>query len=98
MRNRFISGTRKSWLMVDIDDHDLDHLLIAEPSQEEIVTLKDVYKALSILPVEQSSAIILASEGYSMEEASQKMGISIGAFKSRLMRGRVQLRILHDCR
>lgn len=97
MRNRFISGTRRSWLMVDIDDHYLDHLLIDEPSQEAIVTLKDVYKSLSNLPIEQSNAIILASEGFSMEEASQKTGISIGAFKNRLMRGRVQLRILHDC-
>ncbi|MDD1449803.1 RNA polymerase sigma factor [Sphingomonas sp. H160509] len=96
MRNRFISGTRRSWLMVDIDDHDLDPLLITEPSQETIVTLKDIYKALSKLPTEQSSAIVLASEGFSMEEASQKTGISIGAFKSRLMRGRIQLRILHD--
>lgn len=96
MRNRFISGTRRSWLMLDIDDHDLDPLLIVEPSQEAIVTLKDAYKALGKLPTEQSVAIILASEGFSMEEASRKAGVSIGAFKSRLMRGRVQLRILQD--
>ena len=96
MRNGFISGTRRSWLMIDIDDKDLDDLLLSEPSQEAAVSLKDVHKAINKLPIEQRSAVLLAAEGFSMEEASRKTGISIGAFKSRLMRGRIQLRILHD--
>ena len=96
MRNGFISGTRRSWLMIDIDDEDLGDLLLSEPSQEAAVSLKDVQKALDTLPIEQRSAVLLAAEGFSMEEASRKTGISIGAFKSRLMRGRIQLRILHD--
>lgn len=95
MRNRFISGTRRSWLMIDIDNEELDNLLLSEPSQEAVVSLSDVHKALDKLPLEQRSAVLLAAEGFSMEEASRKTGISVGAFKSRLMRGRIQLRILN---
>ncbi len=46
MRNGFISGTRRSWLMIDIDDEDLGDLLLSEPSQEAAVSLKDVQKEI----------------------------------------------------
>lgn len=81
--------------MIDIDNEELDNLLLSEPSQEAVVSLSDVHKALDKLPLEQRSAVLLAAEGFSMEEASRKTGISVGAFKSRLMRGRIQLRILN---
>jgi len=96
MKNRFISGTRKDRSSVDVADEILDGLLSVPPSQEATVMLKDVHRALDELVPEHRHAVLLAAEGFSMEEAAGKLGISAGAFKSRLMRGRMRLRILNN--
>ncbi len=96
MRNRFISRTRGARSSVDIAEEMLDGLFRAPPSQEVAVMLKDVYLALNQLNPEHRNAVLLAAEGFSMEEAARRLGISAGAFKSRLMRGRMRLRILND--
>ena len=92
MRNGYISGARRTWRMVGIDSEILNHLLSVPPTQEMGVILKDAGAALGKIPMEQRAAVLLAAEGYSMEEASRRAGVSVGAFKSRLMRGRIQLR------
>lgn len=96
MKNSFISGTRKQRSSVDVADEILDGLLSVPPSQETAVMLKDAHWALNELIPEHRHAVLLAAEGFSMEEAAGKLGISAGAFKSRLMRGRMRLRILDD--
>lgn len=96
MRNRFISGRRKERPSVDVADEILDGLLSVPPSQESAIMLKDAHWALSKLMPEYRHAVLLAAEGFSMEEAAGKLGISTGAFKSRLMRGRIKLRILNN--
>jgi RNA polymerase sigma-70 factor (ECF subfamily) len=51
--------------------------------------------ALSQLPAERREAVVLRDiEGLSTEEAAEVMGIREAAFKSRLHRGRMQLRAL----
>lgn len=96
MRNGYISGARRAWRMVTIESEILDDLLSVPPSQEMCVILKDATAALGKIPMEQRAAILLAAEGYSMEEASRRAGVSVGAFKSRLMRARFQLRNLTE--
>lgn len=96
MRNRYISGTRRSWRMVNIDGEILNDLLSVPPSQEMSMLLNDARAALDKIPAEQRVAVLLAAEGYSMEEASERAGVSVGAFKSRLMRGRIKLRDLTE--
>ena len=51
--------------------------------------------ALGQLPVEWRAAVVLRDiEGLSTAQAAQVVGIAQGSFKSRLHRGRMQLRVL----
>lgn len=50
---------------------------------------EDFYKVLSSVPIIYRNPIILVDiEGMSLEDASRNLGISVGALKSRLFRGR----------
>jgi RNA polymerase sigma-70 factor (ECF subfamily) len=52
-------------------------------------------RALTQLPVEWRAAVVLRDiEGLSTEEAAEIAGVGQAAFKSRLHRGRMQLRAL----
>jgi RNA polymerase sigma-70 factor (ECF subfamily) len=52
-------------------------------------------RALDQLPVEWRAAVVLRDiEGFSTEEAAEIVGVGQAAFKSRLHRGRMQLRAL----
>jgi RNA polymerase sigma-70 factor, ECF subfamily len=52
-------------------------------------------RALATLPAERRGAVVLRDlAGLSTEEAATAMGVAHGAFKSRLHRGRMQLRSL----
>lgn len=96
MRNRFISGIRKDRPTVELAEEAMDPMLSVSPSQEAVVALQDIYWALDELLPDHRDAVLLASEGFSMEESARNLGISSGAFKSRLMRGRIRLRSLND--
>lgn len=52
-----------------------------------------IQAALTTLPIEQREAIVLRDvEGLSAEEAADVVGIEVGALKSRLHRGRMELK------
>ena len=54
-----------------------------------------VRNALAELPVQWRTAVVLRDiEGLSTEQAAEAVGVRQAAFKSRLHRGRMQLRIL----
>jgi len=54
---------------------------------------EEIQRGLDSLPREQRLAVILSDiQGLSYEEIAQAMGCSLGTVKSRLSRGRVQLR------
>jgi RNA polymerase sigma-70 factor (ECF subfamily) len=60
--------------------------------QEFVATM---WQALGELPEEWRSAVVLRDiEGLSTEEAAAVVGVRAAAFKSRLHRGRMQLRVL----
>ena len=82
--------------MVDMADDVLDSYLSSPQTQERALELRDTYWAIGELTPDHRDAVLLAGEGYTMEQAAKQLGISVGAFKTRLMRGRIRLRCLND--
>jgi RNA polymerase sigma-70 factor (ECF subfamily) len=57
--------------------------------------MRDLEKALGKLPTEQRQVILLVGlEGMRYEEVAEILGVPVGTVRSRLSRGRDQLRML----
>lgn len=69
----------------------------SEPArQEDRIACQEITAAMQTLPAEQRAAIALtAVEGLSYDEAAGVLGIPVGTLRSRLSRGREQLRRLY---
>ena len=67
-----------------------------EENQSWRIMLRDAAWALRELVPHQSEAVLLAAQGYSVEEGSAMLGIAEGTFKSRVSRGRARLSALID--
>jgi RNA polymerase sigma-70 factor (ECF subfamily) len=62
-----------------------------DPSADSDTSL-DVLAALRLLPPDQQAALVLVDMlGYSVADAAQVLGVSVGTVKSRCSRGRVKL-------
>ena len=96
MRNRYLSIRRQVRPIVDMSDDVLNAYLSSPQTQEHALELRDTYWALGELTPDHRDAVLLAGEGYTMEQAARQLDISIGAFKTRLMRARIRLRCLND--
>jgi RNA polymerase sigma-70 factor (ECF subfamily) len=95
--------SRRSSAPVSVDASDPDLVLDApdrEHSGPEAQSLEREFvaklrEALAQLPLEWRTAVVLRDlEGLSTEEAATVLGIRQAAFKSRLHRGRMRLRVL----
>ena len=94
MHNQHVNFVRRSvreGVVVDIDDFQNE---IASPSDPTVsLLLRDLNRALAKLRVEQREAIlVIGLEGMSYEEAADLLRIPIGTVRSRVSRGRDQLR------
>jgi RNA polymerase sigma-70 factor (ECF subfamily) len=93
MRNRFLADVKKSNRSASI----LKEFAVADPAphaSELRLLLRDLGAALRRLPSNQRSAVILIGvQEKSYNEAAQSMGISVGAVRSHLARGRDRLRM-----
>jgi RNA polymerase sigma-70 factor (ECF subfamily) len=83
----------------DLEQEANPHLVDESETPEESIQREDLRKlldhTLSMLPEEQSLAIVLVDRlGYSYEEAAEAMEVPLGTIKSRLYRGRSQMRDL----
>ena len=71
--------------------HDLDALqdVIASPDRSPAVSLAELTQALGAIPVRQRKALLLREfQGYSYEEISSELGISVAAVETLLFRAR----------
>jgi DNA-directed RNA polymerase specialized sigma24 family protein len=67
-----------------------------DPREAKLV-LRDVEGAIERLPSKQRTAVLLAGvEGKSYDEVAQAMGLSVGAVRCHLARGRERLRAATD--
>lgn len=94
MRNSFLSERRRGRFHIDLPEGALDRLLAVAGTQELSVHLDNVNWALGELTPEHRDAVLLASEGMSIEESAARLAIAEGTFKSRVWRARAQLRNL----
>jgi RNA polymerase sigma factor (sigma-70 family) len=98
MRNQFRAGIgRSNRLAAALRSFlDADRSRVPNPGEARLV-LRDVEAALKRLPSKQRTAVLLAGvEGKSYDEAAQAMGLSIGALRCHLARGRDRLRAATD--
>lgn len=73
----------------------VEHKLTAKPLQEEGLRIRDLERALRVLPDDYRKAVLLVGlEGMSYQEAAATLGVPIGTIMSRLSRGRETLRQL----
>ncbi len=99
LRNLHINGIRRRQTVVDIDAEGQANIGAAHGSQFVRLELRDLRRALGVLPTEQREVVLLIGlEGISYGEAADILGISIGTVKSRLSRGRRALRLLMEGR
>lgn len=97
LRNLHINGIRRRQSVVDIDDEAQAAIGSAPGSQMDRLELRDLKRALQLLPTEQREVVLLIGlEGISYGEAAEILKISIGTVKSRLSRGRRALRLLME--
>ena len=94
MRNRFLKAAAKSKRLVSAQERIAAIPVASVGNAGELrLVFRDLYAALRRLPDNQRSAVILIGvEGKSYAAAAQSMGISVGALRSHLMRGRDRLK------
>jgi RNA polymerase sigma-70 factor, ECF subfamily len=96
LHNQHVNDVRRSvreGANVPIDD--AVTVLTVEANAIAVLQLRDLEAALGMLAPEQRQVILLVGlEGISYEEVATILGIPIGTVRSRLSRGRDQLRML----
>lgn len=97
LRNYYFTLQRRKRFTGDWDELVADRLLAAPASQDKIVELRDLIRALQQLPLAQREALILVGAGgLSYEETAEIAGVAVGTIKSRVARGREALETLFD--
>ncbi|WP_327753148.1 RNA polymerase sigma factor (plasmid) [Sphingobium sp. SJ10-10] len=98
MKNCFLTGRRRARFHADLPEDARDRMLKVDETQSLAIWLRDTDWALSELPPHQREAVLLASQGVSIEDGAAQLGIAAGTFKSRIARGRTRLRALIEGR
>lgn len=98
MHNVFVNGTRRGRALAPLDDTPLEDTRAAPGASVETgVVLRELARALALLPDEQREVLLLVGlEQFSYAEAAEVLGVPIGTVMSRLSRARERLRLLLD--
>jgi RNA polymerase sigma-70 factor, ECF subfamily len=98
LHNRFIDRVRAE-RRAATEPLDEDAALPTRPVQGDMLEVRDLDRALQMLPVEQREVLLLvAVEQMSYEQVARALGIPMGTVMSRLSRGRERLRGLLEGR
>ena len=93
--NQHVSDVRRSvreGTTVSIEDA---RTLTIQPNAYDVLQLRDLRVAMDKLPIEQREVILLVGlEGLPYEDAAKVLNVPIGTIRSRMSRGRDQLRKL----
>lgn len=92
LRNCYYSELRHRKFEVEDPEGELAAKISMPPEHELKLEVRDVSRALQLLPDDQREALILVcSTGLSYEEAAHICGCAVGTIKSRIARGRDKL-------
>jgi RNA polymerase sigma factor (sigma-70 family) len=96
MHNQYVNVVRRGvreGAAVEISE--TEPSLTRAPNHDHQLELRDLDRALALLPEEQRSVILLIGlEGMAYETAADVLGVPVGTVRSRLSRGRDALRRL----
>jgi RNA polymerase sigma-70 factor (ECF subfamily) len=98
LHNQHVNEIRRSVREgVSVAVEDVAPILTVAPNATSSLQLRDLERAINILPEEQRQVILLVGlEGMRYEDVAAILGIPIGTVRSRLSRGRDMLRKLMD--
>jgi RNA polymerase sigma-70 factor (ECF subfamily) len=98
MHNQYVNMVRRGMRDgANIDIEQMSAALVATTDPTASRQLRELEKALSCLRDEQREVILLVGlEGMSYEAAAQILDVPVGTVRSRLSRGRDELRVLLD--
>jgi RNA polymerase sigma-70 factor (ECF subfamily) len=96
LHNQYVNQVRRAvreGVSVIVDD--VEPSLTSGPTQHKKLELRDLERALGMLPEEQRAVILLVGlEGLRYEEVAAVLDVPVGTVRSRLSRGREMLRHL----
>jgi RNA polymerase sigma-70 factor, ECF subfamily len=98
LHNQHVNDVRRSVHEgVNVDIEEMAPVLSVSPSTIAVLELRDLDAAIAKLAPEQRQVILLVGlEGMQYEEVALILGVPVGTVRSRLSRGRAQLRKLMD--
>jgi RNA polymerase sigma-70 factor (ECF subfamily) len=96
LHNLYVNDVRRRARQgMSVDVSDLDEETHQIPGQDKRLELRDLDRALVLLPEDQRTVIFLVGlEGMAYETAAEVVGVPVGTIRSRLSRGREGLRRL----
>ena len=98
LHNQHVNDVRRSVREgVNVPVEDMAPVLTVQPNAVDRLQLRDLEAAITQLPIEQRQVILLVGlEGMRYEEVAEVLNVPVGTVRSRLSRGRDQLRRLMD--
>jgi len=98
LHNQHVNDVRRSVREgISVPVEDMAPVLTVQSNATAVLQLRDLEAAIAKLPTEQRQVILLVGlEGMRYEEVADILGVPVGTVRSRLSRGRDQLRRLMD--
>jgi len=95
LHNQFVNEIRRSTREnVVVALSELDEPLTRPPTQDKVLELRDVRRAMTKLTEGQRKAVLLIGlDGWTYERVAEATGVPVGTVRSRLSRGREKLRM-----